>query len=388
MRRIQLWSVQQQPGQQPQATPIDEVSATDTERLLEDLLVSAPKALLDGVSVIARQLPTAGGPLDLVGVDQSGRLVIFELKRGTLTRDAVAQVLDYASDLAQKDDDEFARLVEKHSGRGGTDRIDDFADWYGREYPNSDSILGEPPRMVLVGLGADERATRIVNFLAASGIDIKLLTFHAFRSDGRLFLARQVETVEPTGRSPSPSARHTKEENLRMLLELAERAGTKSLLLEIADFIQNRVQGYRYPGKSAFSFSLQERTEEGRPTLRSYFTLWADRGPAGTVVLTLSQRAETAAPEAVGEFIAQVKQARRTDSSWMPVEVTIAAEDWPGMSDALGKLLAGVVAGWRKREEAAEEGEESIGSAVADAAGSELTRAAGEAALIADDGAS
>src|SRR5690606_39895322 len=72
--------------------------------------------------------------------------------------------------------------------------------------------------------------------------------------------------------------RRPKEENLRMLLEPAEHAGIKSPLLEIADFIQDRVPCYRYPGKSAFSFSLQERNKEGRPRFRSYFTLWADRG--------------------------------------------------------------------------------------------------------------
>ena len=39
------------------------------------------------------------GPLDLLGIDQDGDLIVFELKRGTLTREAVAQIIDYASYL-------------------------------------------------------------------------------------------------------------------------------------------------------------------------------------------------------------------------------------------------------------------------------------------------
>ena len=46
--------------------------------------------------------------MDLLGVDQDGRLTVFELKRGILTRDAVAQSLDYASDLEAY---EFERLA-------------------------------------------------------------------------------------------------------------------------------------------------------------------------------------------------------------------------------------------------------------------------------------
>ena len=36
----------------------------------------------------------------MLGIDEYGRLVVFELKRGTLVREAVAQIIDYASDLA------------------------------------------------------------------------------------------------------------------------------------------------------------------------------------------------------------------------------------------------------------------------------------------------
>lgn len=51
--------------------------------------------------------------------------------------------------------------------------------------------------MVLVGLGVDSRALRIVNYLSKSGIQIRLLTFNAFEHDGQLFIARQVESQEP-----------------------------------------------------------------------------------------------------------------------------------------------------------------------------------------------
>ena len=57
-----------------------------------------------GLRLVGRQtLMTGGGYLDLLAVDGNGRLVVFELKRGFLSRDAVAQVIDYASDLNAMD---------------------------------------------------------------------------------------------------------------------------------------------------------------------------------------------------------------------------------------------------------------------------------------------
>ncbi len=61
-------------------------------------------------------------PLDLLGVDEDGRLVVFELKRGTLSRDAVAQIIDYASDLDSKSDSTLAEHISDNSGVGGIER--------------------------------------------------------------------------------------------------------------------------------------------------------------------------------------------------------------------------------------------------------------------------
>ena len=88
-----------------------------------------PDLLIPGLRLVGRQTPTEGGPLDLLGVDEDGRLVVFELKRGTLSRDAVAQIIDYASDLDAKSDDEVAEHIAVHSGVGGVGEIDDFEAW-------------------------------------------------------------------------------------------------------------------------------------------------------------------------------------------------------------------------------------------------------------------
>lgn len=127
------------------------VSRLDTEIELEELLVAHPELLEDGLTLVGRQAPTVGGWLDLLGVDRDGRLVIFELKRGSLGRDAVTQVLDYASDLSSKSVESIVEHIEARTGKGGVERIPDFATWYEEKFDDLQGLL--PVRMALVGLG-------------------------------------------------------------------------------------------------------------------------------------------------------------------------------------------------------------------------------------------
>ncbi|MGH6692994.1 MAG: endonuclease NucS domain-containing protein [Gammaproteobacteria bacterium] len=332
---------------QVRAVGLDEVGGTETEGRLEELLVASPELLLDGLSLIGRQLPIEAGVLDLLGIDQDGRLVLLELKRGTLTRDAVAQILDYVSDISGTEPEQLARVIEDHSGHGGIEKIEDFVDWYGREFPNSAGPLERTPRMMLVGLGADHRARRVVNFLADSGIDIHLLTFHAFRSGDGLFLARQVETVEPGQVKPTKRG-PTKEENREALLALAERQGVKELLVTVAEYISDLGQFYRWPGRAAYSFQLPERTQEGRPTGRAYVTLYVNDRKRGQLLLTLAPRSVEAAPEAVKRFLEAVPSAKAVESSWAPLKAAIDERSWPSIQEPLRELVAAVVAGWKR----------------------------------------
>ena len=99
MEETKIWSID---DNGTSATQLNTTNRMETEGLLEDILTANPDMLEDGLQLVGRQTSTAGGPLDLLGVDTDGRLVVYELKRGRLNRDAVAQVIDYASDLNYK----------------------------------------------------------------------------------------------------------------------------------------------------------------------------------------------------------------------------------------------------------------------------------------------
>ena len=192
MEELKIWTVTSDSSEE--ASELATTRKTETEELLERILTKNPNMLQNGLELVGRQLDTAGGPLDLLGVDSEGKLVVFELKRGRLNRDAVAQAIDYASSLAAMDLDSLYRHIAERSGNQGIQKIDDFKEWYDKNYsdPDHDPDSLMPPRIVLVGLGVDETTARMVSYLASGGLDVSLLTFHGFRQGGDTLLARNV----------------------------------------------------------------------------------------------------------------------------------------------------------------------------------------------------
>lgn len=90
---LRLWRV----GESGEAELLSPLQKMPTELEFEELLVRNPGMLGSDLRLVGRQTPTQTGWLDLLAIDQDGRLVVYELKRGTLAREAVTQVLDYAS---------------------------------------------------------------------------------------------------------------------------------------------------------------------------------------------------------------------------------------------------------------------------------------------------
>ena len=73
-QRTALWTVSGNPVPLPDAL-------LPSERLLEDMIVAAPRILSDEWMLIGRQEVAGNGRLDLLAIAPDGALVLIELKR-------------------------------------------------------------------------------------------------------------------------------------------------------------------------------------------------------------------------------------------------------------------------------------------------------------------
>ncbi|MDE2668861.1 MAG: endonuclease NucS [Chloroflexota bacterium] len=250
---LKIWAL----GDGGEVEAVAGVASVKLEDLLEETLVRRPEMLESGLHLVGRQTPTGGGPLDLLGVDAGGRLVVYELKRGSLTRDAVTQCIDYASDLNAMGDEQLASHIATRSGTGGVEAIENFEEWYQAGFGKEDLGDLRPPRLVLVGLGVDNRAERMASFLRDGGIDISVLTFFGYERGGETLLARQIEVEAPTsttlGHSAYKGAAQKRQELGQRLAEL----GVQDLFNAVDSSLRTSLTGtIQLAGSYGFTYTL------------------------------------------------------------------------------------------------------------------------------------
>lgn len=277
MEEIRVWAIADSDSKC--ATPLKSTEV-ESEKLLEENLVRNPEMLEEGLRLVGRQTPVAGGNLDLLGVDSDGRLVVFELKRGTPSREAVSQIIDYASVLNEMDlAGELYDHIANYSGKGGIQEIGDFEEWYNNGYSDLNELT--PPRMVLVGLGSDHRIERMVQFLADNGTDIELSTFFSYNHKGTTLLARNVEIDAPDAPSRKQSSDRMSESEKQRIFE--ER--TKELdLWEVFEPARAMIaMQFNNPREAAVvkrsfrtNFYLNRKTDLGKPTVQAYLFIELD----------------------------------------------------------------------------------------------------------------
>lgn len=276
MEDIKLWQLEGS-----RATPLASNNCLESEQLFEETLVENPSLLGDGLTLVGRQTPTEGGPLDLLGVDEDGKLTVFELKRGTLNRDAVAQILDYASGLDDMELEDLVARIEKGLGRHGIDEIEGFQEWYGEQFGELELL--KPLRLFLVGLGVDATTERMVRFLAENSLmDISLLTFHGFDQGGKTLLAKQVEVKPEDVRLIRRNRRKSKAEKEEILKAKLDRSEVASLFNEVkVMFTENWPRSSERPGAQGLGLRLR------RPTGSRRAVVYARLDPLRDEVLVL-----------------------------------------------------------------------------------------------------
>ena len=341
MDEVKIWAIDDSSA----AVPLESKSQVDTESLLEETLVRNPDLLIPGLKLVGRQTPMEGGALDLLGVDK-GKLVVFELKRGALSREAVAQVIDYASSLEAMDPAELAWHISDGSGEHGIEKIKNFQEWYSQDYGGLEGL--RPLRMFLVGLGADETTERMVDFLADnSSMDISLLTFHGFVYDGKTLLAKQVRVEGTTDIAP-PSARRylTVAETREKLERRKAESGVSELFDVVRDMFRENWHGLGEGiNVGSLRLSLWEPSES---RCRAYARIAPD---PGRVLVIFYIQAFNLCP---GEF-EKAKEAVQYETwgsdEWPELVFPLDTAGWETHRELLHKLTQAVYAAWENREQ-------------------------------------
>lgn len=348
MIKVKLWALDKNVNGQMIPVALQEVDKTETENHLENILVSNPELLMKGLKLIGRQTPTEGGPLDLLGVDQDGNLIVFELKRGTLSREAVAQVIDYASYLHELERETIIKHISDRSGNGGIEKLE-FESWYQEQFSGNMDALDNPPKMVLVGLGADDRTKRMVSYLSKTGVDISLITFYAFKQGEEIFLAKQVE-IELQEKEETQKQSYTKESNEENLKKVSIKLNATDILAKASGLIRTEMlSAYEWPGKTGRSFSLVEKTEEGKPTYRVYISLYLADNHPNSVQLVFQPRAIDVAGEIFDRLREKHKGLTMDKNGFLFIWLK-DGEQWTNFSEDFKEIVLAVELGWKNKQ--------------------------------------
>jgi hypothetical protein len=178
--RTELWKVSSQPQRLTE-------SVIASEKLLEDMIVAAPRILSDEWMLIGRQENTGlGGRIDLLAIAPDGALVLIEIKRDRSPREVVAQALDYASWVEKLHTEDIASIYNRFAP--GKSLAEDFRHYFGQKL--DEDTLNQSHQIVIVAASLDESTERIVAYLGDRDIPINVLCFQVFANGQEQLLSR------------------------------------------------------------------------------------------------------------------------------------------------------------------------------------------------------
>ncbi len=258
--QIKVWEID---GRKIAARDNAVFAQSHREDQLEEWIEQNPEILGENLLVIARQLNIPEvGRLDLLCVDSNGKVVIVELKRDLMPRQAVAQGLDYASWLNAASEDEIVgyadQYLQKQSGDGKSNLADAFEEKFDTKLPEG---FCQNHRILLVAAGLDDSAERIINYLAQKQIGINAVFFNYCElSDNKQILVRSLLVPESV-QSPRPP-RDLSEADL---VEMAKERKTSDLVgicRQMREFWEER-KNYYGTAKGSFRYMTGGRIVYG-----------------------------------------------------------------------------------------------------------------------------
>lgn len=168
---------------------------------LEEWIKSNSEILGNDIAIIGQQVQTKSGPLDFLGIDNNGNVVIIELKREKLPREVLAQVVDYASDVSSWDIEKLGEICQKFTDQS-------LIDYLSEKFPQKqieDLSINQVQRLLLVGFAVEEPLSRMIEWLSTNynlGINAIVLSYIKTKSGDEL-LSKTVIIPEEVEREKS-----------------------------------------------------------------------------------------------------------------------------------------------------------------------------------------
>ncbi|NMD04725.1 MAG: DUF91 domain-containing protein, partial [Deltaproteobacteria bacterium] len=148
---------------------------------LEPWLASNPEIIGTDILIIGRQVMTKSGPIDLLGIDRAGNTVIIEIKRAELPREALAQAIDYASDVAEWTVDRLGEICADYNKKT-------FEEAFNEAFQDSDLEninINSTQRIVLIGFTIEASLERMVAWLSNSyGVNLNAIILSYVKTKG------------------------------------------------------------------------------------------------------------------------------------------------------------------------------------------------------------
>lgn len=164
----------------------------DSEEELEKIIQSTPEILNENWLIIGRQIQTAYNQyIDLLAIDNSGSLIIIELKKHKTPRDVVAQGIDYASWVKTLNASAVAAIYKEYAKKysNSSKTLDEaFFKKFGQKI--EEDYINTSHQIVIVSAELDSSTERIVKYLSDAKIPLNAVFFRVFQDNGNRYLSR------------------------------------------------------------------------------------------------------------------------------------------------------------------------------------------------------
>lgn len=187
---------------------------------LEEWIKSNSEILGNDIAIIGQQVQTKSGPLDFLGIDNNGNVVIIELKREKLPREVLAQVVDYASDVSSWDIEKLGEICQKFTDQS-------LLDYLSEKFPQKqveELSINQVQRLLLVGFAVEEPLSRMIEWLSTNynlGINAIVLSYIKTKSGDEL-LSKTVIIPEEVEREKSNKK--------KFIIDMSNEPGTYEIL--------------------------------------------------------------------------------------------------------------------------------------------------------------